>query len=261
MTQAKPPRRRAGRRRSRPPPPAPSRGAGSARGKGAIVGEVSAAMRCRAAVGAVAARSQSRSNRADEPGRRSSQAQASKPAGAASYAKARAACLEGKGYRSSDRAGAAASATAPITLARRRRMRAARAAVLALALQRSAPPRAAGSGKRPRAGRCSAHCATASAVSAPSPRKLGRPAVAAGAHQHRRQHTCGHRQLTWMPASPWAMLNHSPKPSAHAWSRIRRAFTWLSSPAADTVCSKPALAARQHLRQHRVGGMHMGHHV
>jgi len=76
------------------------RGAGlSGAAKGAIVGEVvSGDAGAGAAVGAVAARSQSRKQTAQTNQAAQQQAQASNQQGQASYNKARAACLEGKGY-------------------------------------------------------------------------------------------------------------------------------------------------------------------
>ncbi|MBL8350326.1 MAG: hypothetical protein JNL87_08405 [Burkholderiaceae bacterium] len=76
------------------------RGAGvSGAAKGAIVGEiVSGDAGAGAAVGAVAARSQSRRQNAQTNQAAQQQQQAATQQGQASYAKARAACLEGKGY-------------------------------------------------------------------------------------------------------------------------------------------------------------------
>lgn len=76
------------------------RGAGvSGAAKGAIVGEiVSGDAGAGAAVGAVAARSQSRKQTAQTNQAAQQQQQAANQQGQASYDKARAACLEGKGY-------------------------------------------------------------------------------------------------------------------------------------------------------------------
>jgi hypothetical protein len=92
-----------------PPPPAakpPTTATGTtpgagARGavKGAVVGEVVGGdAGTGAAVGAVAARGQSRRQNAAAANSAAQQQQASVSQGQAAYAKARAACLEGKGY-------------------------------------------------------------------------------------------------------------------------------------------------------------------
>lgn len=97
--------------RAKPPPPAappppPTTATGTtpgagARGaaRGAIVGEaISGDAGAGAAVGAVAARGQSRRQNAAAAGQAQQQQQAATSQQQASFAKARAACLEGKGY-------------------------------------------------------------------------------------------------------------------------------------------------------------------
>jgi len=95
---------------AKPPPPPPPQQATTATGttpgagargavKGAVVGEVVGGdAGTGAAVGAVAARGQSRRQNAQQAQAQQQQAQANTSAGQAAYGKARAACLEGKGY-------------------------------------------------------------------------------------------------------------------------------------------------------------------
>jgi len=94
---------------AKPPPPPPQQattatgttpGAGA---RGAVVGGVIGGVADgdagkAAAVGAVAARSQSRRQNRNQAEASQQQAQANTSAGQAAYGKARAACLEGKGY-------------------------------------------------------------------------------------------------------------------------------------------------------------------
>lgn len=93
-----------------PPPPAapatPTTATGTAPGagargamRGAVVGEIVADdARSGAAVGAVAARGQSRRQNSQQQQQAAAQQQQSTSAGQQAYAKARQACLEGKGY-------------------------------------------------------------------------------------------------------------------------------------------------------------------
>jgi hypothetical protein len=95
---------------AKPPPPPPPQQATTATGttpgagargaaRGAVVGEVVGGdAGTGAAVGAVAARGQSRRQNAKQAEATQQQANANTSAGQAAYGKARAACLEGKGY-------------------------------------------------------------------------------------------------------------------------------------------------------------------
>ena len=86
-----------------PPPPTTATGVtpgAGARGaaRGAIVGGIAGDAGAGAAAGAVAARGQSRRQSAATQQQATQQVQQAQAAGEASFAKARAACLEGRGY-------------------------------------------------------------------------------------------------------------------------------------------------------------------
>ena len=88
---------------SAPPPPTTATGTtpgAGARGaaRGAVVGGIMGDAGAGAAAGAVAARGQSRRQNAAQQQQAAQQAQATQSADVATYAKARAACLEGRGY-------------------------------------------------------------------------------------------------------------------------------------------------------------------
>jgi len=86
-----------------PPPPTTATGVtpgAGARGaaRGAVVGGIVGDAGAGAAAGAAAGRAQSRRQNAAQQQQATQQAQSTQSAGQASYAKARAACLEGRGY-------------------------------------------------------------------------------------------------------------------------------------------------------------------
>jgi len=88
---------------SAPPPPTTATGTtpgAGARGaaRGAVVGGMMGDAGAGAAAGAAAGRAQSRRQNASQQQQATQQAQASQSAEMATYAKARAACLEGRGY-------------------------------------------------------------------------------------------------------------------------------------------------------------------
>ena len=94
---------------SKPPPPAPASAPTTATGTkpgagvrgaagGAIVGGIAGDAGAGAAAGAVVARSASRRQNAAAQQQATAQQQQSQSAGQAAYAKARSACLEGRGY-------------------------------------------------------------------------------------------------------------------------------------------------------------------